>query len=154
MEAMVRSFLKRGIRATSSHLDTTTVLDGLDFRFVGLYASPIPNTIWQIAEHMHLWVTLKVDMFDGKKIKMPEGHGFGTDAAPASEKKWEQFKVEFKAALIRMEEMVETMDLEKRYPEWDNLPFAEIVGIMHSHNSYHAAQIVAMRRVLGVWSRS
>jgi len=154
MEDVLRSLLKRGIRATGSHIDTTTVLDGLEYRFTGIYASPIPNTIWQVAEHMHLWVRLKVDLFEGKEIVFPEGHGFGTVEAPPSVEFWEQFKLDFIAAQVRVEEMIWTMDLQKRYPVWNNLTFAEIVGIMHNHNSYHTAQIVAMRRILGVWSRS
>ena len=154
MENTLRSLLKRGIRGTSSHLDVTTVFDNLDFRFTGLYASPIPNTIWQVAEHMYIWIKLKVDLFEGKPIVFPEGHGFGTTEAPASQDAWENFKVDYTSALIRMEEMVDTMDLQKQYPEWNNLTFAEIIGVMHNHNSYHAAQIVAMRRILGVWTRS
>ncbi len=153
MENILRTLLKRGIRATSSHIDPSTVLDGLEFRFVGLYALPIPNTIWQVAEHMQLWIKLKVDLFEGRPIAFPEGHGFGLSEAPASEQAWEQFKFDFKAALSRIEELVETIDLTKRYPVWDDLSAAEIVGMMHNHNSYHAAQIVAMRRVLGVWNR-
>ncbi len=154
MEEILRALLKRGIRATHAHIDTTTVLDGLEFRFVGLYASPIPNTIWQVAEHMHLWVRLKIDLFEGMQIVFPEGHGFGPLDAPPSENAWEQFKLDFKADISRIEELVDTIDLQKRYPIWDNLTAAEIISMMHNHNSYHAAQIVAMRRVLGVWNRS
>jgi uncharacterized damage-inducible protein DinB len=152
-DTIVRSLLKRGIYGTASHLNTTEIFEGLEFRFTGLYASPIPNTIWQIAEHMHLWVRLKVDMFEGRSIVMPEGHGFGLQEAPESEEAWENFKKDYKASIDRIGELIETLDLEKRYPEWSNLTAAEVIGVMINHNSYHAAQVVAMRRVLGVWGK-
>ena len=153
MNDLIRAALKRGVRGSESHVDPAAVLDGLEYRFAGLFPTAIPNTIWQIAEHMHLWVRFKVEMFEGKHIVHPEGHGFGDDIAPASEEAWEAFKVEYKTAILRIEKLVETLDLEKHWPDWSNLTTMEIVVMMSNHNSYHSAQIVAMRRVLGVWNR-
>ena len=145
--------LKRGIFGTSSHLDVTTIFDGLEFQHTGLYPAGIPNTIWQIAQHMHLWVQLKVDMFDGREIELPEGHGFSNETFPPSEAFWEQFKLDYRSSILRIGELIETMDLTERYPIWGDLTALEIIGVMINHNSYHAAQVVAMRRVLGVWNR-
>ena len=153
MEAIVRTMLKRGVRGKSAHLDPTAVLDGLDYRFTGLYPTAIPNTIWQIAQHIHLWVYLKVELFEGREIVMPEGHGFSTETFPPSEEAWEKFKLDFKAAIIRIEELTDSLDLVKKYPIWNDYTAAEMIEVMITHNSYHAAQIVAMRRVLGVWNR-
>jgi len=151
MEQIVRSMLKNGIRGTASHLDTVTVFDGLEYRFTGLYPTALPNTIWQVAQHMHLWVSLKVQLFEGREIILPEGHGFSVETFPPSEGFWEQFKLDYKAGILRIGELIETIDLAQRYPVWGNLTAAEIVEVMVNHNSYHAAQVVAMRRVLGVW---
>ena len=154
MEELLRALLKRGIIGANSHPDVSTVFDGLEYPFTGIYASPIPNTIWQIAEHMHLWVKLKVDLFEGLQIIMPDGHGFGTMTVAKSAVEWNDFKLRHKASIARIYEMVDTIDLTRRYPVWGNLSAAEIIGVMINHNSYHSAQIIAMRRVLGVWNRN
>lgn len=153
MDHLLRTILKQGVRGNKSHLDITTVFDGLDYRFVGLYPTAIPNNIWQIAEHMLLWVDLKVKLFKGEAIFLPDGHGFSTSSRPGSEAAWEQFKLDYRSAILQIESMIDTLDLAKRYPAWNDLTAAEIIEMMCNHNSYHAAQVVAMRRLLGVWPR-
>lgn len=152
MEETVRNILKRGIRGESAHLDPSTVLEGLSFDDARRTPPFVDMTIWHVALHMHFWVSLKVDLFEGKTIEMPGDHHFPPLAQDASVADWERLQHEFKTAISRIGELLETIDLNRRYPVWENLTAAEIVQMMVNHNSYHAAQVVGMRRQLGAWN--
>ena len=151
METIVRSLLQSGIHGTSAHPDVAGILDGVDFKSAGMLLQPWSQSIWQVASHMDIWARLKLELFEGRPIEWPEGNGFPADPKPASPEAWDKFKADFKGLFARMEEHLRQMDLTRRFQEWDGRTAAEMLGVMINHNSYHAAQIIAMRKMMGIW---
>jgi uncharacterized damage-inducible protein DinB len=129
-------------------------LDGVDFETAGRRIRTMPHTIWQIAHHMHHWARLKVDLIEGRSILMPADNFYPEKSSPPAPDTWEVFKGNFKGMLIRMVNLVETIDLETRYPAWDNQTAFELIFSLIRHNFYHMAQIIFLRRLLGAWNEA
>jgi uncharacterized damage-inducible protein DinB len=151
MEHIVRSLLQHGIHGISAHPDVAEILDGVDFHTAGRALEPWSQSIWQVAWHMDAWARLKLDLFEDRQITWPQDNCFPPDSSPASPAVWEKFKSDFKELFVRMDGHIKGMDLTRRFKEWEGKSAAEMIGVMINHNSYHAAQVVALRRSLGVW---
>jgi len=151
MEQIVRSLLQQGIHGLSAHPDVAEILDGVDFAAAGRVLEPWSQSLWQVAYHMDAWARLKLDLFEGKPITWPQDNCFPSSPSPASPEAWDKFKADFKGLFVRMDEHIKGMDLTCRFKEWDSKTAAEMIGVMINHNSYHAAQIVAMRKMMGMW---
>ena len=147
----VRRMLQQGVRGNSAHPDPLAIFDGVTWEMAGRTTTIYAHTIWQIAHHMHYWAQLKIILFQGGAVVLPSDDHFPSDPAPATPEIWEAFIHKYQDNLRTMETLLEVIELERRYPIWNDLTAAEMVMMMINHNSYHTAQIVAMRRALGIW---
>lgn len=131
--------------------DPVDVFAGVDFATAGKRTTGYAFTIYELAVHMHHWAWLKTELFEGRDIVYPEDHHFPTESAPKSEKAWDVLKEEYRENILKITGHAASIDLTKRYPAWENKTVAEMLMTMINHNSYHAAQVVGIRKGLGKW---
>ena len=75
----------------------------------------------------------------------------------ASEETWQAEIEKFDAIMRRWRDALESADESKfgqAVSEENQSPWAEIVGLINTHNSHHGGQIVILRKLQGSWDAS
>lgn len=148
----------RQLRRSQAHTGLSSALDGIPFELAGRQAPGHPHTAWQQVEHMRLTAEDLVAYCQDSGYQAPgwpEGY-WPEGPAPSSAAAWS-------ASCRRLLEVTEQMARLVEAPDRDlyaTVPAAEAPGhhtlraglVLLDHNGYHAAQLIAWRRALGIWS--
>ena len=116
------------------------------------------HTGWQLLEHLRIaqWDILEFSRNE-KHVspKFPEGY-WPKSAAPADEAAWEKSIAAFESGLREMIKLVKNpkTDLFAKIAHGDGQTILQEALVLADHNSYHLAQLVDLRRALGVWTKS
>ena len=82
-----------------------------------------------------------------------ENNYYPTEESPANAKQRNEHRRDLKKMGEEVKQLLTDLAPEKRFGEWDNVTAVDMLMILISHNSYHTAQIVALRKALGVWKQ-
>jgi hypothetical protein len=114
-----------------------------------------PHSAWMLLEHLRIaqWDILEFSR-NQKHIspKWPEGYWPKSEAWPTAaawNKSIQQFRAD-QQALIDLVENPKT-DLFAKIPWGDGQTILREALLVADHNAYHLAQLVDVRRLLGVW---
>jgi DinB superfamily len=115
----------------------------------------LPHSVWMLVEHMRIaqWDILEFSRTrKHKSPAWPEGYwpGGGDPPSPAQ---WDLSLGQFRADLKAMVELVKNpkTDLFAKIRWGDGQTILREALLVADHNAYHTAQIVDVRRLLGVW---
>lgn len=153
MDENWKNSIKRGLRGAWSHPDPFEALEGVDTELAGKRVEGMPFTIWQIMRHMSEWGWIMINKIRGLPVKgLDEANNFfPQEDSPANEDTWNAHSMAFKNLAEETDKLLDDFDPAKTIPEWDNITYADALMILVTHNSYHTAQIVAIRKMLGMW---
>ena len=150
LESAVLATLISGVAGGGAHLDSSTVLDGLDWTLAGKEVPGAPYTILQAANHIIYWNGYAVAAIRGES-PTPPAHwqdGWPGPKAPASEEEWKALVRAFKASLASLLETVKQKRFTDLIVTRNRL---DSLRAMTQHVSYHVGQIALLRRILGSW---
>jgi hypothetical protein len=114
-----------------------------------------PHSAWMLLEHLRIaqWDILEFSR-NQKHIspKWPEGYWPKTEAPPTAAA-WNKSIQQFRADQQAMVDLVENpkTDLVAKIPWGDGQTILREALLVADHNAYHLAQLVDVRRLLGVW---
>jgi uncharacterized damage-inducible protein DinB len=151
MQDLMRQIIQTGLCGSNAMPDPADIFEGVDFASAGKRVTGYAFTLYELAVHMHHWAWLKAELFEGREIAYPEDHYFPAETAPKSAKAWEAIKEEYRENILKISGIATQIDLTRRFPAWENKTAAEMLMTMINHNSYHASQVVGIRRGLGKW---
>lgn len=140
---MSKSIFSKGLHGESVHVDPTKVFDDLSWEKASEKVENMPYTIGQILHHMSFWQDFILELVEGNNPTPPKDNeeDWAIESFPAEKMEWETKVAHFKDGVLKAEELADKNLTEK------NELFLELV----MHNSYHAAQVVIIRRILGEW---
>jgi len=142
--------VRRALSGNNSHVETGTILEGLDWKLAGAKPEGIPHSLYQLTNHMTYWQEWALRWLDGENPPVPKrasGSWPGT-AGPANRREWERAVRRFRRALAALDKHARNSDLFTKRGKFSR---AEMLHIIASHNSYHAGQMALLRRLLGSW---
>ncbi len=153
----VRKELVFQLRGGNAHAPLDKVVKGFPAEKQGVVPKGLPYSGWQLLEHIRLALEDMVEFSangDGhyKEKKWPEGY-WPKSAEPPSKTAWAQSVKKIEAEIEKMVNLVSDpkKDLFKPFPWGDGQTlYREALQIV-DHNAYHLGEMVAVRRVLGVW---
>jgi uncharacterized damage-inducible protein DinB len=146
----VQRTTSRALSGKEAHIETASVLGGLDWKLAGARPEGVPHSIFQLVNHIVYWQLWLVRWLDGQRPRPPK-HATGSwpgTSSPASRKEWERTVRDLHDALDALERRLGAVDLLSKRGKWTPLELLHIVG---SHTSYHIGQIVFLRQLLGAW---
>jgi len=150
LESAVLATLVSGVAGGGAHLDSATVLDGLDWTLAGKEVAGSPYTILQCANHIIYWNGYAIAAMAGRGPTPPEHavDGWPGPKAPKSEEEWRAFVLAYQKSLAALVETVK----QKRFTELIVTRIRlDSMRAMTQHISYHVGQIALLRRMLGSW---
>ena len=154
----LRETIARQLRESQAHAGLAAALEHFPAALAGRRAAGHEHTAWQQVEHMRLAAEDLVAYCDDPAYQArdwPDGYWPETPGPPSTEK-WSESGRRLIEATEQMARIVEdpARDLYARVPtaEKEQHHALRAALILLDHNGYHAAQLVALRQALKVWS--
>jgi uncharacterized damage-inducible protein DinB len=151
----LRQHLLELLKGGHGHATFDDAIKNLPPKLRGTKPEKFPHSPWMLLEHLRIGQHDILEFSRSEKHespKWPEGY-WPKEAAPASSAAWDKSVKQFRADLKAMQDLVadSKTDLFAKIPWGDGQTILREAMLMADHNAYHAAQIVAVRRLLGAW---
>ena len=119
----------------------------------------VDNSIWGIVRHLNFYNERFLKKFKGETVEKLEIENSETFAGAdgVSEEAWQAEIERFDRVMSGWRSAFEAADEEKfeqTYSEESETTWAEVVGLINTHNSHHGGQIVILRKLQGSWDAS
>ena len=147
------------MKGGNAHAGMDEVLKDFPAEKRGVTPAGLPYCGWQLLEHIRM---AQHDILhfsknhDGKyhSPKWPEGY-WPKSPEPPNEKAWDEAIHHIHADLKEFEELLKDPknDLVAPFPWGDGQNLLRQALLIADHAAYHLGEIVALRRILGIWQR-
>jgi hypothetical protein len=138
-----------------AHVSFDTAVEGIPPPLQGVRPEGLPYSPWELLEHMRL--TQKDIMNfcrnqDYKAPKWPDEYWPKTTSSPELND-WQKSVNAFRTDRQAMQSLIAdpTLDLYAEIPHGEGQTYLREVLLVADHSAYHLGELVAVRRLLGVW---
>jgi hypothetical protein len=138
-----------------AHATFDDAVKSLPEKLRGVKPEGLPHSAWMLLEHLRLaqWDILEFSRNPKYEArKWPEDY-WPKKEAPASAAAWNKSVQQFREDMKTIQELVENpkTDLYAPIPWGDGQTILREALLVADHNAYHVAQLIDVRRLLGVW---
>lgn len=147
----LEELLKRG----NSHAPFERAVKDVDPKLLGTVPKGSAYSIWQLTEHIRItqWDILEFSRDANHKSPKWPDEFWPKDAAPPDAHSWkntvDQIVADRKAFIALLHKAGE--EIYTPFPYGDGQSLFREALVLADHNSYHTAEIVLTRRILGNW---
>lgn len=150
--AYLREQLKIQLRGADAHIPLETALKGFPWERAGDRIPNLAHTVWTLVWHIEICMDDIISYVRNENYQereFPSGL-WPDDDGPASEEEWNGVLDKIRRDFAVLDDWVETGDLFAPLEANGNHTLFRQLRIIGQHNSYHLAQIVDARMLLGV----
>lgn len=152
----VRTQIRELLAWESAHVGFDRAVAGVPPELRGVAPPGLPYSPWQLLEHLRLAQRDILDFCrdpDYREPKWPDDY-WPRSAAPPSPDAWEESVAAFRRDRAELERLAADPDLDllARIPHGGDATYLRELLLVADHNAYHVGQLVAVRRLLGIWS--
>ncbi len=151
----VRKQLSRLLQWEDAHVNFDTVIHGIPEELRGVQPPGLPYSPWQLLEHLRIIQHDILDFCQNPNYKEPAWPDdyWPPSAAPKLPDEWENSINQYRSdreALLQLA-VNPKLDLTASIPNGSGQSYLRELLLVADHNSYHIGQLVAVRRLLGIW---
>jgi len=147
------------LRGKGAHVDPLACIEDLPAEAASQQVAGFPHSVSQIVFHMNYWMDYELQRIRGQKPQYPEHNAESFTTSTVSVHQWKQLTERFAALLSEFATLASSAPSEldrqiQTVHEGDKKVAGTLEAVlwqMVAHNSYHAGQIAAVRRALGMW---
>jgi hypothetical protein len=155
LEQALRKQLIETLKGGGAHTTFDDAIAGIPVKLRGEKPKGMPHSLWMLVEHLRIgqWDILEFSRDpEHESPKWPEGYWPKT-VAPPDGKAWDKSVAAFRKELKAMQDLVRNpkTDLTAKIPGGKGETILREALLAADHNAYHIAQIVDVRRLLGIW---
>jgi hypothetical protein len=151
----LRKHLIELLKGGAAHATFEDVITGIPPKLRGAKPAGFPHSPWMLLEHLRIAQHDILEFSrDAKHVSPDWPKGYWPRAqAPPSAGAWNQSIKKLRHDLKAMQALAANPknDLFAKIPWGDGQTLLREVLLMADHNAYHLAQLVDVRRLLGVW---
>lgn len=157
-DALLREQLATLLAWEDAHVGFDTAIADVPSELQGVPPSGLPYSLWQLLEHLR---RTQKDILDFcrnanyRELRWPDDYWPPTPS-PASAAAWEdsirQFREDRKALQLLAADP--KVDLAARIPHGSGQTYFRELVLAADHVAYHVAELVVVRRLLGIWKSS
>ena len=141
-----------------AHANLDSAIDGLDPALRGRRPDNFPHSAWELLDHIR---RTQYDLLDFSRNshyeerKWPDEY-WPTSPAPASDAEWNDAVAQIHRDTRAFAEFATSFegDLAATIPHGTGQTYLRTVLVAVDHTSYHVGQLIAVRRLLGSWTKS
>lgn len=141
------------LQGGGAHASFKDALKGLPAAKRGVKHDELPYSIWQLVEHIRIaqWDMLEFSRNGKHKSpKWPDGY-WPKETAPADDAEWKKSVKQIERDLEEFISLMKSSDIYARFPHGNGQTILREALQIADHCAYHTAEIVVVRRLLGVW---
>jgi len=149
------------LHGQGAHADPLACVEDLPTEIAACQIAGFPYSIYQQLSHMNYWMDYELRRIQKQRPKYPEhaAESWPKEPAPANETQWRETINQFanligqytKLAKSPPEELSRQIEPMHQVDKQNSSTLSAILWQMVAHNSYHAGQIVLLRRAQGAW---
>ena len=152
---ILREHLVKLLEWEDAHVNFDTAVDGIPPPLQRVRPEGLPYSPWELLEHMRLTQNDILSFCrnrDYKAPKWPEKYWPKT-TSPPTPNDWQESINAFRADRHSLQSLVAdpALDLYAKIPHGDGQTYLREVLLVADHSAYHVGELVAVRRLLGVW---
>lgn len=153
-DASLREHLRKLLDWEDAHVSFDTAMDGIPESARGSIPNGLPHSPWQLVEHLRRTQRDILDFcIDPAYVEPPMSAYWPSSAAPDSRGAWNASVRACREDRRRLQQLAMdgAIDLFDRVPHGAGQTYLRELLIVADHNAYHVAQLVDVRRALGIW---
>jgi uncharacterized damage-inducible protein DinB len=147
------------LRGKGSHADPLACIEDVSLDVAARRVAGFPHSIFDLVFHMNYWMSYELRRIGGERPAYPEHNAESFPSAPTSAAEWDRLCHDLSWLLAEFAKLAESppaaldRQIESAQEGDKNLAgsLEAVLWQMVAHNSYHAGQIVFIRRSLGAW---
>jgi hypothetical protein len=150
----LRQHLIELLKGGSAHARFEEAIAGIPAKLRGQKPAGLPHSPWMLLEHLRIAQSDILQFSCNRKHKSPEWpRGYWPRSEAPQIAAWNTSVTKFRQELKTMQSLVADpkIDLFARIPWGDGQTILREALLLADHNAYHVAQLVDVRRVLGIW---
>lgn len=151
----LRIHLQKILDWEDAHVGFDAAIKGIPPNQRGVKPSDLPYSLWQIMEHLRLcqWDILNF-------CRNPEYQELNADeywpktTAPRDAEAWDGSIAAFRKDRESLKQLATDpgIDLFAKVPNGTGQTYLRELLLVADHNAYHVADLIAVRRLLGIWT--
>jgi len=151
----LRKHLVELLDGAQAHATFDNVIENFPANHRGETPKGLPHSAWMLLEHMRISQHDILDFSHNPKykpLKWPDNY-WPKSASPPDAKAWDKSVKSFHEDLDAMKELVRDAktDLFAQITWGEGQTILREALLLADHNSHHLAQLIDVRRLLGVW---
>jgi uncharacterized damage-inducible protein DinB len=154
-EKALRTQLVKLLDFQDAHVGFDRAVKGIPARLRGTVPAGWEYSLWQLLEHLRI---AQADILDFcvtakyKEKKWPDDY-WPKSAAPRNAAAWKKSVASYRRDRKAMQRLAANtkLDLLATIPHGTGQTYLREILLVADHNAYHIGQIVALRRLLGIW---
>src|SRR5438034_11842392 len=151
----MRTELAKALDWGKAHADFDKAVDGFPPRLRGRRVRGLPYTAWQLLDHLRIAQHDILDFStnaDYVEIAWPDDY-WPKEAAPPDARAWDRSVAGFRRDRAALKKLAANprVNLAKRIPHGRGQTLMREILLVIDHNAYHVAEIIVLRRLLGIW---
>jgi len=151
-----RAIIASSLNWEQAHSSLENVLRGFPTELRGKRPTGFPHSAWELLEHIRITQRDLLDFIQNpdyeEQLEWPKDY-WPKSMAPTGDKEWNASLAGWKKDRIALERFTNESktDLTSRIPKGTGQTYLRTVLVAVDHASYHLAQIVTVRQLLGAW---
>lgn len=139
-----------------AHVPFDQAVAKMPFDKQGIVPAGLPYSAWQLLEHLRITQRDILDFSDAEHrtyqaLDWPERY-WPEKPEPPSKEAWQHTTQQIRADRKEFEALLQTRELVEPFPWGDGQNLLREALLIADHNSYHIGELIAVRRLLGVWN--
>lgn len=142
------------LQGGNAHAAIKKALDGLPKNLRGTRPDKLPYSIWQLVDHIRIAQWDMLEFCKNGSHQSPDwpDEYWPKETEPESDETWNRSVNQIYKDLDELITLVKTGDLYSKIPHGDGQTILREALQAADHTAYHVAEIIVIRRLLGVWS--
>jgi hypothetical protein len=155
LSSLLRDTISRLLDWRHAHVDFEGAISGVPPELRGTRPPGYPHSIWELLEHV------RITQLDLLRFCMPEPYVelewpadyWPATQGPTSPEDWDTSIESVMADRLALQALATdpSVDLTAVVPNGTSQTYLREIFLVADHTSYHVGQIVAVRRMLGIW---
>lgn len=150
----LRAHLQKLLDWEDAHVSFDAAVKGIAPAFRSVAPDGLPYSPWQLIEHLRLTQRDILEFCRNPAYVEPSPEDYWPPpAVPPSETAWNESVAGFRRDREGLKQLAADaeVDLFARIPHGTGQTYLRELLLVVDHNAYHVAQLVAVRRCLGIW---
>jgi hypothetical protein len=152
----LRNQLGRLLDWEDAHVGFDAVIDRIPPKLRATQPPGLPYSAWQLLEHLRLTQRDILDFCLDPNYVEPRSMAeyWPPSEAPPTPDAWDKSVAAFRDDREAMKRITQELNLFAAVPRGTGQTYLREIVLLADHNAYTLGQLVVLRRLLGIWTRS